>query len=350
MAYLLKGLPFSLFFLAFLTFHEFGHYFTARANQIRCSLPYYIPVPPFLFPSLIGTLGAVIKLKERPASTRVTFDIGIAGPLAGFVVSVFLLIWGFTHLPPLGHYIGSIHPNYSEEFGGIPTEDRLNNSLNYPNSICIGSNLIFEALSWLFVSDRSQLPPSFELMHYPALFAGFLGLFFTALNMLPIGQLDGGHVVFGLFGRKISSIVSRCTVLVLLFLGGAGNFNFFSFSANEGMEYSDWLNGKFISCAIFSAVLVFVLLKMFGNDSWFLSGCIFLGFGAAATGLNYFTGGFESNFIWLFFGIFSVFFIGVDHPPVLFEEKLSKGRILLGWISLAIMLGSFSFSPIRIME
>ena len=97
-----KGLPYSLAFLGFLTVHEFGHYFTAMYHRVRSSLPYYIPIYiPIPGVLNIGSFGAVIRLKETPRSTREYFDIGIAGPLAGFVVSLLLLVYGFTTLPPM---------------------------------------------------------------------------------------------------------------------------------------------------------------------------------------------------------------------------------------------------------
>jgi len=102
-----SGLPYSISFLAVLTVHEFGHYFTAMYHRVRASLPYFIPLPPI--PMMFGTLGALIRLRERVTTTTKNFDIGIAGPLAGFVTAVILLWYGFTHLPP-PEYIFTIHP------------------------------------------------------------------------------------------------------------------------------------------------------------------------------------------------------------------------------------------------
>jgi hypothetical protein len=136
-----SGLPYSICFLSILTAHEFGHYFTAIYYRVRTSLPYYIPLPPI--PMMLGTLGALIRLKQRVNSTRENFDIGIAGPLAGFVVSLGFLFYGFTHLPP-PEYIFSIHPEY-EQFGldyanfvyepGFLPEGSLN--------VYLGKNLLF---------------------------------------------------------------------------------------------------------------------------------------------------------------------------------------------------------------
>lgn len=104
-----RGLLFSVPFLLIFTFHEFGHYFTARYHNIKSSLPYYIPLPPI--PSLIGTLGAVIRLKERVKSTKQNFDIGIAGPIAGFLIAMLVLTYGYTNLPDK-EFVFDVHPEY----------------------------------------------------------------------------------------------------------------------------------------------------------------------------------------------------------------------------------------------
>src|SRR5689334_14046503 len=108
----LSGMEFSIPLMLFLTCHEFGHYFTAIYHKVKTSLPYYIPLPPIILFS-IGTLGAVIRLRERPASNIQSFDIGIAGRLAGFVMALAILFYGFTTLPPSEH-IFEIHPEYKQ--------------------------------------------------------------------------------------------------------------------------------------------------------------------------------------------------------------------------------------------
>src|SRR5688572_26388212 len=108
-----SGLHFSIPFLLILTVHEFGHYFTAMHHKVKSSLPYYIPLPPL--PLSIGTMGAVIRLRSRIYSKMQNFDIGIAGPLAGFIMALIFLIYGFATLPP-AEYIFQIHPEY-EQYG-----------------------------------------------------------------------------------------------------------------------------------------------------------------------------------------------------------------------------------------
>ncbi len=106
-----SGLPYSICFLTILTCHEFGHYFTAVYHRVKTTLPYYIPLPPI--PLFLGTLGALIRIKEHIKTTKEHFDIGIAGPLAGFVVSLLFLIYGFVTLPPPNH-IYQFHPEYQQ--------------------------------------------------------------------------------------------------------------------------------------------------------------------------------------------------------------------------------------------
>ena len=110
----LNGTKFSIPFLLILTVHEFGHYFTAKYHNVKSSLPYYIPLPPLPgFPSVIGTLGAVIRLRSKVISNVHHFDIGLAGPLAGFIVALVILFYGFTHLPE-PEYVFQFHPEYQE--------------------------------------------------------------------------------------------------------------------------------------------------------------------------------------------------------------------------------------------
>ncbi|WP_347156727.1 site-2 protease family protein [Pontibacter chitinilyticus] len=206
---LLAGLYFSLPFLGVLTVHEFGHYFTARHYRTQVTLPYYIPLW-FGITSSIGTMGAFIRIKSRILSRQQFFDIGIAGPLAGFVVAVPLLFYAFTHLPE-PTYIFSIHPEYKQY--GL---DYAQHVYNTPGSFALGTNLLFMFFE-RFVADPALVPTHYEIMHYPLVFAGFLALFFTALNLLPIGQLDGGHILYGLLGHerfnRLSPVFYTCFIL-----------------------------------------------------------------------------------------------------------------------------------------
>jgi membrane-associated protease RseP (regulator of RpoE activity) len=203
----INGLQFSLPFLGVLTVHEFGHYFFSKKYKADVSLPFYMPLwLGFIASPSIGTMGAFIKLKSQLKSRTEYFDVGVAGPLAGFVAALILLWYGFTHLPPLD-YLFNIHPDYAQHRADYAKYVYSNPGMN----IKLGSNLLFDFFETYVVEDKSLIPNGYELMHYPFLFAGFLALFFTALNLLPIGQLDGGHILFSVFGMKIHSILSRPT-------------------------------------------------------------------------------------------------------------------------------------------
>ncbi len=111
LAYLLKGLPYSCSIMFIISFHEFGHYFAARFHKVKATLPYYIPFPPIPIFLNFGTMGAVIKTKSPIYTKKAMFDIGVAGPLAGFVACIIVLVYGFTHVPNIG-YLLNIHPDY----------------------------------------------------------------------------------------------------------------------------------------------------------------------------------------------------------------------------------------------
>ncbi|HCT53131.1 MAG TPA: site-2 protease family protein, partial [Balneola sp.] len=185
---LLRGALFASLLLSFLTFHEFGHYFAAVYHNIKVSLPYYIPLPVG-----IGTLGAVIRIKEKIHQTKKLFDIGIAGPIAGFIVSLIVLIVGFATLP---------EPSHVQNFGGHEElKAYVAQTGEYPTEILsqdegtvliFGNTILYGFLASLF----DNVPPLWEMYHYPWLLAGWFGLFFTALNLMPVGQLDGGHILY----------------------------------------------------------------------------------------------------------------------------------------------------------
>jgi membrane-associated protease RseP (regulator of RpoE activity) len=185
------GLPFALSLLAILTCHEFGHYFAARRYGLDTTLPFYIPIPPFISP--IGTLGAVIKLKTPLYNRRILMDVGAAGPLAGAVVALPILAYGILHAPIAPAISG---PAYV---------------FNEP--------LLFTALERLL---RPDIPPHGDIVATSTVLAGWIGLFVTALNLLPVGQLDGGHVVYALLGRG-QHVVGLVTVIALAGLGWLWN-------------------------------------------------------------------------------------------------------------------------------
>lgn len=170
--FLLGGVGYALWLLAILLCHELGHYLTARSYGVATSLPFFIPLPISPF----GTMGAVILLRERIRTRRVLFDIGIAGPLAGIPPALVAAVWGLQHSRVV---------------------DRA--ALSGVADLELGSSLLFAALEQQFFPG---LDPGEEILLHPVAFAGWAGLFVTSLNLLPVGQLDGGHVLYGLLGKR----------------------------------------------------------------------------------------------------------------------------------------------------
>ncbi|MCX8050593.1 MAG: site-2 protease family protein [Chlorobi bacterium] len=198
------GLTYAVLLMTFISVHEFGHYFAARAHGVAATLPYYIPMPmPWLMP--FGTLGAVIRTRSPIRSRAALFDIGVAGPLAGFVVCVVYLVVGFLTLPGK-EYLFTIHPEY-RSLPEIPTY-----------GLTFGDTLLFAALRHALAAPDAFVPPMNEVYHYPFLCVGWFGLFVTALNLLPIGQLDGGHVLYAMVGRWQHRI-GRWVVIALAVVG-----------------------------------------------------------------------------------------------------------------------------------
>lgn len=336
------GLRYSIPFLLILSIHEFGHYFTARYHKIRTTLPYYIPLP--ILPLTIGTLGALIRIKDRVQSNVQHFDIGIAGPLAGFVAALAFLFYGFLTLPPPEH-IFTIHPEY-EAYGlnyadhvytkefmieQVKKEGRTFEEVPSVLDIYFGTNLLFEFFAH-FVADPARVPNPRELMHYPVLMAAFLALFFTSLNLLPIGQLDGGHVLYGLFGAKGHRIIAHVVFVGLLFYSGLGYVDIQQVSDQLYLIplgilfYYLCLTGlrlPMLYTVIYAVALVAGVLLM----AWLLPN------------VHGFSG-------WLFFGFIIGRFLGVQHPQTEIEVPLDQNRRILGWICLIIFILTFSPQPI----
>ncbi len=334
------GLPYSLAFMTFLTFHEFGHFFAAVSHDVRTSLPYYLPlyIPVFLLN--IGSLGAVIVLKGRPTTTQKFFDIGIAGPLAGFLVSTGLLIYGFMNLPELESYVLRLHPEYIDQFGGMPASISILDSWLKEQGnpgVMIGSSLLFELLKNLLPIDTGQIPPHFELMHYPYLFVGYITLFFTALNLLPIGQLDGGHITYGLFGRRWASRISRATVIALLLIGGTGL-----------VDLPDGSWETYLSRAVYLGFLVYIYLYLFSPEQWHWVVVAIVTTVILQAVLKGIMPQIRPSFIWLMYAFLAVRFIKLDHPPALVEHELDPIRKWLGWLAILIFVLCFTPEPIRV--
>jgi membrane-associated protease RseP (regulator of RpoE activity) len=323
------GLHFSVPFLLILTIHEFGHYFTARINHVKASLPYYIPLPPF--PLSIGTLGAIIRLRSPHITVRQHFDIGVAGPLAGFVVALVVLIYGFVNLPP-PEYIFTIHPEY--EPYGLSYAEHVYQNREGIIDIVIGKNLLFLLLEHT-LADPERMPNPHEIMHYPYLFAGFLALVFTSLNLLPIGQLDGGHILYGLFGYRIHHSVATAVFVSFMFYAGLG-------FVHPGIPRDEWL--WYILGYGFFLYLSFTGLGFPSSTTLMIALLVFAGQLAAAwiiPGIKGYPG-------WLLFGFILGRLVGIRHPHHGQEEPLSTGRKILGWIALLIFVLTFTPNPIEV--
>ena len=186
--YLAGGKLYALSLFLILGAHEFGHYFAGVKNGVRTTLPLFIPAPPGLF--LLGTFGAMIVIKDPIPNRRVLMEIGVAGPIAGFIVAVPTLI--------IGLFLSeTVAPTGQSGFS-------------------FGSSIIMIMLSKAILGV-TPLSVDFNIQLHPVALAGWVGLFVTAINLFPIGQLDGGHILYALIGEK-SKIWAKCFFVFLLFL------------------------------------------------------------------------------------------------------------------------------------
>jgi membrane-associated protease RseP (regulator of RpoE activity) len=182
---LVGGWAYSATILAILGFHEMGHYVACRYYDVDASLPFFLPVPI----TLTGTLGAFIRIREPIPYKRWLFDIGIAGPIAGFLVALPALFIGvaMSHVVPLR--------------GG-------------PDTIMLGDPLLMKFAAWIFFPSMTDAQ---TLVLHPVAFAAWFGLLATALNLFPIGQLDGGHISYAVLGRRSTYVtVAMIGVAIVL--------------------------------------------------------------------------------------------------------------------------------------
>lgn len=272
------GLLYAVLILVMLLSHEMGHYLAARHHGVDATLPYFIPFPSFFFGIFpFGTLGAVIQLRSPVQNRRALLDIGVAGPIAGFVVSVLYLVIGFLTLPPI-EYLYTIHPEYVG-LHQIPAE-----------GLTFGKTLLYAGLEVMLPAPGAFVPPMNEIYHYPFLCVGWFGLFVTAMNLIPVGQLDGGHIMRAMFGGKA------------LWIG----------------------RGVMIVMAVFGALGFLPLLGM--TDEWGWSG-------------------------WLFWALVLFFMFERRRRGTMLlpdETPLDQGRTLLGWVAVWMLVVGFSLAPFSI--
>jgi membrane-associated protease RseP (regulator of RpoE activity) len=271
---LVLGLPYAFAILFFLASHEFGHYFASRYHQVKTSLPYFIPFYGALLFLNFGTLGAVIRTKSAIPSKKALFDIGAAGPIAGFFASLIILTYGFTHLPGK-EFLLSIHPDYGS-------------GVHQPNSyeLIFGDNLLFSFLRAVLTKPTDFIPPMSEIYHYPYLCAGWFGLFVTSMNLIPVGQLDGGHICYAVFGERLHNHIASISMIALIILGVLGTLK---------LVYFSWLPIGWYGWFFWAAILYLV--------------------------------------------------VKVNHPPVYDYLGLDAKRQYLGYFSMFIFILTFSPSP-----
>lgn len=268
LSHLTLGASFAASLMGILLAHEFGHYFAARIRRVPASLPYFLPMPfsPF------GTWGAIIAMPSRITSRRALLEIGAAGPLAGMVVAIPVLIAGLkmSEVKPLE-----------------------------PNALLEGQCLLYLLIKRLVVGP---IPPGQDVFLHPVAFAGWAGLFVTMINLLPHGQLDGGHIAYALLGprqNKIGGWVRWATIPFFLY--------------NLGSQ------------------LLTLLAKGFSKDAWMMA--------------------FSNSMFWLvWFGILTGMrrFGGPDHPPTDPGESLGTTRSAIAVFCLVLFVLLFMPSPMTI--
>jgi membrane-associated protease RseP (regulator of RpoE activity) len=180
-----KGLPFAVSLMLILLSHELSHYFASKKHRVQATLPYFIPAP-----TIIGTFGAFIRMKSPILTRESLIDIGASGPIVGFIVSLIATIIGL-HL--------------SEVVPASQAKGALN----------LGDSLLFSSLCSIIIGVT---PSDYDIFLHPVAFAGWIGLFVTSINLIPVGQLDGGHIAYALLGEK--HVRLSIFLIVIMFLLG----------------------------------------------------------------------------------------------------------------------------------
>ena len=234
-----SGLPFSLTLMSILLAHEMGHYVLARLHGMPVTLPFFLPGIPL--PPLPGTFGAFIRMRSLPPNRRVLFDVGAAGPWAGFALAVPAVVYGL--------HLSEVHP--------VPP------SLS---AVEFGDCMLFKLLSRVMIGP---IPHGFDIVLHPIALAGWFGLLVTVLNLLPVGQLDGGHVIYAMFGRRHRWIARAFLIFTVAvgFLGWQGWFFWAVLMVLVGLDHPPTLDpatvldrrrriGGWLTCALFVATFI----------------------------------------------------------------------------------------------
>jgi len=259
-----RGWKFALPLIAILLAHEFGHYFAARYHRVPASLPYFIPLPII---GLLGTLGAVIAMPDRIRSRNALLDIGASGPLAGLAVALPVLFWGVAESE-----VGPPVPPYAQE----------------------GQSLIYLAVKWIV---HGPFRGNEDVFLHPTAEAAWGGLLLTMINLLPFGQLDGGHIAYALFGPKQN-------------------------------RFAIWIRRALIP--LFLYTLATSLYPMLTGDA----------------PRDYLLALTNSMFWLVWYGVLGLLarFSGRDHPPCE-PGELTPARRVVAWFSLALFIGLFMPVP-----
>ena len=229
------GWPFAVSLLAILLAHEFGHYFVGKARGAAVSLPYFIPLPI----SILGTMGAFIQLKQLPKNKRALFDLAIAGPLAGLAVAVPVLILGLA-LSKVGTTQNTSYIKTATSVDVCPNSANIGDSYTCSgDNLLEGNSLLYLGLKYLVKGRLLPSPLSYDIppvlywvryfftgyplpiggqdvLIHPVAWAGWAGLLVTFLNLIPAGQLDGGHVLFALFGRRVGRVFPFILAVIVI--------------------------------------------------------------------------------------------------------------------------------------
>ncbi len=223
------------------------------------------------------------------------FDIGVAGPLAGFVACIIILVLGFLTLPG-PEYLSAIHPNY--DFSAHAPNESQGIGLEF------GHTLLYSFLSWLLTDPSKQfVPPMSEMYHYPFLCVGWFGLFVTAMNLIPIGQYDGGHLVYTLFGERHRDI-ARASFIILIALGLPAIL--------------DSLIREIASYFVHQPVGQVIPFAQYSWTGWF---------------------------VW---ALISYYVVKLYHPNIQDDAPLDARRTLVGWVTILVFILCFSFAPFTI--
>jgi membrane-associated protease RseP (regulator of RpoE activity) len=274
----LSGIMYSACIMGILLVHEMGHYIASRLHRVDASLPYFIPFP--LPP--VGTFGAIIRMKSPPRTRGPMLDIGYAGPLAGLVVTIIVCFIGLR---------------LSEV---VPLSDLPE------GAFMEGNSLLYLALKSL---AHPEMGPADDVFLHPIAWAGWLGIIVTSLNLIPAGQLDGGHVLYGLWGPKVHLKVARLVHVIVFAMGLTG-----------------------LAC--------YLVLNHGPTVSW-LRESGYLDIVLRGSGM----------FMWLVWAIL-LRYVGGKHPPVEDPEApLSTGRKLTGFVTLVVFVVTFTpvlMSPVTV--